>query len=138
VVIDRRLPGVRLDHQGLESVDIDDEVRFLVGTMGMTLIRWGEHGLTGRRVAMLHDGVASKLELIEVAEATGDYAHTAFVADDLVATHAAALQGGCTQERPVFRIDAAGADSTFVRTKAGALVQLIHYDEGSPDRAPWG
>lgn len=125
-----------LDHQGLESVDIDTDVS-LLQTLGMTLIRWGTHAVTGKRIALLHDGVASKIELIEVDIATGILNHTAFAVDDLNIEHTQALDSGYIEERPPFRLDAAHAHTAFIRTSAGTLIQLVQYDAHSPDCAPW-
>lgn len=125
-----------LDHQGFESVDIDADVALLT-TLGMTVIRWGMHAVTGKRIALLHDGVASKIELIEVDVATGVLNHTAFAVDHLSNEHAKALNSGCIEERAPFRLDPAQAHTSFVRTSSGALLQLIQYDVHSIDRAPW-
>ena len=122
-----------LDHQGIESTDIDADVAFLVGTAGMTLIRWGVHALTGRRIAMLHDGAAAKLELIEVDVAAGEFAHTAFAVDDLDAAHARAIADGAVELRAPFRIEAARATSGMLRAAGGSVLQLIRYDPDSPD-----
>lgn len=131
---DARLPF--LDHQGFETLDIDTDVSRLK-TLGMTLIRWGTHAVTGKRIALLHDGVASKIELIEVDIATGMLNHTAFAVDQLGIEHTQALASGYIEERAPFRLHAAQAHTSFIRTSAGTLVQLIQYDEYSPDRAPW-
>lgn len=126
-----------LDHQGFESADIDADVETLV-VLGMTLMRWGCHAVTGKRIALLHDGVASKIELIEVDVISGALDHTAFVVDDLATAHSRAVDAGCIEDRPPFRLDAARAHTSFVRTTAGTLIQLVQYDESSMDRAPWG
>lgn len=126
-----------LDHQGVESVDIESDVAALVA-LGMTVMRWGVHAVTGRRIALLHDGVASKTELMEVDERIGALDHTAFAVDHLPSAHRAALAAGCAEERPPFRLEAALAHTSFVRAPGGSLVQLVQYDEHSPDRAPWG
>lgn len=131
-------PTHRIDHRGTESADIEAEVDFLVNVMGMTLMRWGVHAGTGKRIALLHDAAASKVELMEVDSVTGELDHIAFAVEDLHTAHGQALRAGCTEERGPFRIDAAGADTSFVRTNGGELLQLIRYDADSPDRRPWG
>jgi hypothetical protein len=128
----------RLDHYGVESADIEGEVAFQQEVLGMTLMRWGTHALTGLRIAMLHDGRASKLEVIEVAAVNRALEHTAYATDDLPADYERALAGGATADRPPFRLEPALADSAFVRSRAGLLIQLICYDQDSPDRRPWG
>lgn len=128
--------GFLLDHHGRETLDIDNDVAALTA-IGMTLIRWGRHVATGKRIALLHDGVASKIELMEVDGLTGRLDHIAFAVDDLVNAQGKALSGAFTEELPPFRIEAAGAWSSFVRSASGTLIQLIRYDHDSPDRAPW-
>ncbi|MDV6271227.1 VOC family protein [Rhodococcus globerulus] len=125
-----------LDHQGFESLDIDADVS-LLKTLGMKLIRWGTHAVTGKRIALLHDDVASKIELIEVDIATGMLNHAAFAVDQLNIEHTKTLDSGCIEERAPFRLDAAQAHTSFVRTRAGTLIQLVQYDGHSLDRAPW-
>jgi hypothetical protein len=121
-----------LDHQGVESTAIDADVR-LHEALGLELLRWGVHVRTGLRVALLHDGHGGKLELMEVAARTGDLDHLAYRVPELPAAHAVALAAGNTEVTPPFRLEAARADSSFVRSPGGGLVQLIAYDPGSPD-----
>ncbi len=129
-------PRWRLDHYGQESADIDGDVR-AYQALGMAVARWGTHVGTGGRIALLHDGVAAKIELIEVDKVTGEMDHTAFAVDDLTAARSAALDQGFTEVTPVNRIEAARAFSCFIRSASGPLVQLISYDSCSPDIAPW-
>lgn len=125
-----------LDHQGYETVDIDAEATALTA-MGMTVLRWGVHAVTGKRIALLSDGVASKIELMEVDAVTGALDHCAFAVPELGEAHARAVNNGCEEDREPFRLEAAKARTSFVRTPAGRLIQLVQYDEDSSDRAPW-
>lgn len=126
-----------LDHQGIETADIDADVAAFTAA-GMTVLRWGTHAVTGKRIALLCDGLASKIELMEVDAVTGALDHCAFAVSDLRTEHARSLGGGSVEERAPFRLAAARALTSFIRTPAGRLVQLVQYDEDSPDRAPWG
>lgn len=128
--------GCLIDHLGRESSDIDSDVRAFVG-VGMSLIRWGVHAVTGLRIALLHDGVASKVELIEVTEMTGALDHVAYAVDDLDRWRTIAVHAGFTEEQGRFRIEAARAWSAFVRSPSGILVQYIQYESGSSDIMPW-
>ncbi len=127
-------PLLPVDHHGLETTRIDEDVEDHL-RLGMRLVRWGLHGPTGKRIAMLRAGPA-KLELIEVATPTGAWVHTAFLVSDpadLPATHATLVGRGLTSEREPFPIAAALAESSFLRTRGGQSVQLIAYHPGSPD-----
>jgi hypothetical protein len=108
--------------------------------MGLIVWRWGIHALSGGRIAMLHDGAATKIELIEVARLDGRLAHIAFASDDVAADCLVAVGRGATCVAAPFRIEAAAATSALL-TGAGAgsiLAQLIQYDPGSTDLDPWG
>jgi 4-hydroxyphenylpyruvate dioxygenase-like putative hemolysin len=124
---------VVFDHAGLESLDIEADVALHTGALGMRLIRWGVHAMTGGRMAMLIDSRGVKVELIEVAEITGALAHTAFQVADLAEALAGAEAAGATTVDTPFRIDAARADSCSVAAPGGAPIQLIHYRSDSPD-----
>lgn len=123
------------DHAGIETASLEQDVRLFVEALGLHLIRWGTHSLTGGRIAMLRDDHDVKLELIEVLEPRGDLAHLAFRTADLSTARTQALAAGCLAEGDVRRIDAAKATSAMLRTPSGALVQLICYEPGSPDLA---
>jgi catechol 2,3-dioxygenase-like lactoylglutathione lyase family enzyme len=129
------LAGAVLDHVGTEEPDIDARVGFLVGLLGFRVLRWGVHVVTGRRIAMLADPRGTKLELMEVAERTGELEHVAYRVADVDAAHACLLAAGCTEERPPFDIPPARARSSLLREAAGHRLQLISYEPGSPDIA---
>ncbi|MQA34307.1 VOC family protein [Modestobacter roseus] len=127
------LAGAVLDHVGTEETDIDGRVGFLVEVLGFRVLRWGTHVVTGMRIAMLADPAGTKLELMEVAERTGELEHVAYRVADVDAAHALLLAAGCTEERAPFDIPPAAARSSLVREAAGHRLQLIAYRPGSPD-----
>jgi hypothetical protein len=125
---------VLFDHAGVESTSIEEDARLYVEAFGLREIRWGTHGLTGGRIAMLGDGRGTKIELIEVRESTaGPLAHLAFRTADLGAAHAGAIAAGCRDEGGTLVIEAARASTAMVRLPTGGLVQLIRYEPESPD-----
>lgn len=121
------------DHAGIESTDIETDVEMYCQTLGLVHIRWGRHSDTGRRIALLHDGSGTKLELIEVAECDGSWAHIAFRTDNVAADHDRVVAAGFRSVQPCTRIEPALATSAFVRSLSNTLVQLIQYDPTSPD-----
>jgi predicted enzyme related to lactoylglutathione lyase len=127
------LAGAVLDHVGTEEPDIDARVGFLVGALGFRVLRWGVHVVTGQRIAVLADPRGTKLELMEVAERTGELEHVAYRVADVDTAHAALLETGCTEERAPFEIPPALARSSLLREPAGHRLQLISYRPGSPD-----
>jgi hypothetical protein len=132
-VLPLTLTEFTVDHTGWETLDIEGEAEFLSASLGMYLIRWGMHAETGLRIALLDDGFASKVELIEVPELTGRYAHTALLVADVAAAHRELLERGCTEQRAPFHLEAAGAVTSFVQTPPGRLIQLIRYEADSAD-----
>lgn len=122
------------DHAGIESLDIEADVARYTEAVGLRRIRWGRHRDTGRRIAMLHDGSGVKLEIIEVDVCDGTWAHIAFRSSDVAADHDRAVAAGFVSVQPCTRIGPALATTAFVRSPSGTLVQLIQYDEASPDR----
>lgn len=129
------LAGAVLDHVGTEEPDIDARVGFLVEVLGFRVLRWGVHVVTGKRIAMLADPRGTKLELMEVAERTGELDHVAYRVADVDAAHACLLASGCTEERAPFDIAPARARSSLLLEAAGHRVQLISYRPDSPDLA---
>lgn len=129
------LRGAVLDHVGTEESDIDGRVDFLVDVLGFRVLRWGQHVVTGRRIAMLADPGGTKLELMEVEERGGELDHVAYRVGDVDAAHAVLLAAGCTELQAPFEIEAARARSSLVREPAGHTLQLICYRPDSPDLA---
>lgn len=124
--------GALFDHVGIESLNIEAEVAWYEREFGARLLRWGTHVRTGLRIAMLALP-ETKLELVEVAEQTGEWTHTAYRVPDVPAARDRLVAGGATVLSEPFRIEAAMAESCLLRTPGGASLQLISYDPGSPD-----
>jgi hypothetical protein len=130
-------PRFLLDHHALETTNIDADVEFFQRTMHMRLIRWGSHVQTRRRIALLQDGHAAKIELIDVDQVTGELAHTAFLVEDLATAHQSILDDETIHEiRPPFRLAPAKAECSLLRSRTSRTVQLITYDHDSPDLLP--
>ena len=124
-----------LDHVATEEPDIEARVRFLVDVLGLRLLRWGRHTVSGGRIAMLADPLGTKIELIEVAERRGEYDHVAWRVPDVDAAHAGLLAAGCTELRAPSDLAAARARTSMLREATGGRLQLIAYRPGSPDLA---
>ena len=130
------LPGLRrLYHVGLTVPDLEQATTFLVDVLGLRLLRWGRHTLSGGRIAMLADPLGTKVELIEVAERRGEYDHVAWRVPDVDAAHAGLLAAGCTELRAPADLSAAQARTSMLREATGGRLQLIAYRPGSPDLA---
>jgi hypothetical protein len=126
-------PTAVLDHIAVETADIDGDVAVLVGTLGLTTVRWGIHVRTGNRIAMLVDRTGMKLELIETPSPDGTLAHIAFEVADVEVAEATAVEAGCLGDIGLIHISAAAAFATQVRSTAGTAFQFIRYEAGSPD-----
>ena len=124
-----------LDHVATEEPDVEARVRFLVDVLGLRLLRWGRHTVSGGRIAMLADPLGTKVELIEVAERRGEYDHVAWRVPDVDAAHAGLLAAGCTELRAPSELAAAQARTSMLREGTGGRLQLIAYRAGSPDLA---
>jgi hypothetical protein len=131
--------GAVLDHVATVEPDIESAVTRHVELFGFRLLRWGRHTVTGRRIAMLADPSGGKVELIEIdagpeAEAARrELAHVSYRLGDVDALHATLLSLGFAEIRPPGRLEPARARTSLLRDPAGANLQLISYDEDSPD-----
>ncbi|MFI5957398.1 VOC family protein [Cryptosporangium sp. NPDC051539] len=125
--------GAVLDHVAVETTGIEADVALMTRTFGLTELRWGVHVQTGKRIVMLRDSLGMKLELIETVTPDGSLAHVAFEVTDVEVAAAAAIGAGCLGEIGLIRIPAAMASAAVVRSRAGTALQLIRYEDGSPD-----
>jgi hypothetical protein len=123
---------VAFDHVAIEVPDLDGFIEALTTTGLMRLLRRGTRTGTGQRLAMLVDDQGQKVELIEGEEVR--FLHLAFEVGDVDAAHAALLGTGAAVVRTPQRIEAARALSSIVRTAGGVEVQVVRYDDDSPDR----
>ena len=128
---------MKIDHVALEVGDLDEHIRQLVQNCGLSLLRRGARSSTGQRIAMLGDGTGTKLELIEADVAAPAFAHLAFRVDD-TAEHVDRLnEAGWSTKRPSHRLEAAKADTALLDAGHGLDVQVITYDDDSPDDVRW-
>lgn len=129
----------RIDHFALDVPDLEAAIARFTGTLGLRLIRRGTVGRTGSAMAMIGDGTGMKIELIATPGiATPTLAHIAFRSDDVVAD-AAGVQAsdGLTLLRGPNPLPSAAALSTLFSDGAGLELQIIQYEEGSPDIVEW-
>jgi len=118
------------DHVAIEVPDLDAFVEAMTAGGLMRLLRRGTRTGSGQRLAMLVDDHGQKVELIE-----GDavrFLHLAFEVADVDDTHSTLLGAGGGAVRAPHRIEPARARSAVVRI-AGVEVQLVRYDDDSPD-----
>lgn len=117
-----------LDHVALGVPDVEAFVERLTGTFGLNVARRGSHHETGRPIAFLEDAKGSKLELIEADVETPTFLHLAFAVPDAASAHEALVSSGCLSATPPLRLQAAKADTAFVRSPEGLEVQVIAFD----------
>jgi methylmalonyl-CoA/ethylmalonyl-CoA epimerase len=127
----------RVDHVAVEVGDLDARLAFLTGHLGMRVQREGR--LTSdpsRRIAMVGDGHGFKLELVEAADraAPDRLVHVAWRVDDVDRAHGELRAAGCAPITEPRRLDAAGSRTATVQPTTGVPIQLVAYDDDSPDR----
>lgn len=123
----------RLDHVAIGVEHLDDIVELFTEQLGMRLVREGTRFGTGERIALLYQpGSNFKLELIESGEQNA-LLHVAQRTDDLTDATDRLTAAGLTQLRPAHRLDAAQAATVLFEHRSGLRLQLIQYDNGSPD-----
>ena len=124
----------RIDHVALGVADIEERIAFFTGQLGMTLGRRGEHRATGGKIAFLWDAATGfKVELIETPDGRVGFQHLAYRVDDVPAA-VGMLEGvGLKRLSGPLRLDAAKAETALLRDDTGLHVQVIQYEEGSPD-----
>jgi hypothetical protein len=123
---------VAFDHVAIEVPDLDGFIDSMTSSGLMRLLRRGTRTGSGQRLAMLVDEQGQKVELIEGAGVR--FLHLAFQVADVAAAHAALVDAGAAPVRAPQRIEAAGALSSMVQAVGGVEVQLVRYDDDSPDR----
>lgn len=127
-------PAVSLDHVALEAGDFDGIEGLLVGSVGMSVTRAGQHSSSGNRIAMLRGQGDGMLELIHTPETPVRLAHIAYRVDDVRLACARLVERGLHELRGPHRLDSARADTALlVHPGSGLRIQLIKYDDDSPD-----
>lgn len=129
----------RLDHVALEVDELERHIELMCESGLLRLIRMGTLGRTGQRIAMLGDGSGTKVELIEDPTASSPrLAHLAFAVEDVDDARAALLEKGWEGLRGPNELSAAKARSALLRDRRGLMLQVITYQDNSPDLARWG
>lgn len=137
-----------IDHVALEVADIDERVRLLEAA-GLRVLRHGTRYSTGQRIVMMGDGTGNKLELIEAEPEAGDgdggaggdrapvFAHLALRTGDADGAHRRLQEAGYESRSEPHDLAAARARSALLDSGGGFRVQVISYDEDSPDAVTW-
>ncbi len=128
-----------VDHVAIEVADFDARLK-VFEALGMRVQRIGRYGMDqSRRIAMVGDGTGFKFEVIE-ADADA-FSHLAYRTDDVAGTFAELCavpgDGGDTLFQPLMEPkrlpEAAKGDTASVSEPGGIRIQLVKYDEDSPD-----
>jgi len=127
----------KVDHVAILVADVDHRVAALVATGAFRMLRQGTQMTTGNRIFMLGDGTGFKLELIEApAVANPTFAHVALRVADVDQAQAALVDQGWDHKRGPNTIPAAKGYSRLT-CEGGFDLQVISYEEGSPDMVVW-
>lgn len=132
-----------IDHVALEVDDIDERVQRLEAA-GLRVLRHGTRYSTGQRIVIMGDGTGSKLELIEAepdpeggTREAPAFAHLALRTDDADDAHRRLQAAGFESRSEPHDLAAARARSALLDSGGGFRVQVISYDDDSPDAATW-
>lgn len=132
-----------IDHVALEVDDIDERVQRLEAA-GLRVLRHGTRYSTGQRIVMMGDGTGSKLELIEAepdpeggTREAPAFAHLALRTDDADDAHRRLQAAGFESRSEPHDLAAARARSALLDGGGGFRVQVISYDDDSPDAVTW-
>ena len=125
----------RLDHVAIAVPHLGHARQLFEGPLNMSLRRTGTRKATGAPLVMLGDPFGTKLEMVEESPSGVPLMHMAFLVDDvdevsevLTASH------DCSMLRPKVWLASARADFTTVQHASGLEIQLVRYDDDSPDR----
>lgn len=129
-----------VDHVAIEVADLESSVKQLGEVHGLELIRWGTRYSTGLPIAMMADANGFKVEVIQAGDGQPDTSlacprmdHMAFRVDDVDRAESGLVDHGSTVLKPRHRLEAAKADSALLQDPTGLKVQMVSYDENSPD-----
>ncbi len=132
-----------IDHVALEVDDIDERVQRLEAA-GLRVLRHGTRYSTGQRIVMMGDGTGNKLELIEAepdpeggTREAPAFAHLALRTDDADDAHRRLQAAGFESRSEPHDLAAARARSALLDSGGGFRVQVISYDDDSPDAVTW-
>lgn len=122
-----------VDHIALGVKDLDEQIAFFKGTMGMKLRRMGTQYSTGARIALLGDAAGFKIELIDTPSDESALLHIAYRVDDVDAEYKTLLSSGCKSVRAPHDLSTAKARTALVKDRSGLQIQIIMYASDSPD-----
>lgn len=128
----------RFDHVAIEVGAFEDAVATLVASGALRVIRIGTMRRTGARIAMLGDGTGVKIELIENGEAgTPRLAHIAIRSTDVGRSLRHLEAGGWQVLYGPYLLEAAHAESALLQNGHQLNLQVIRYEDTSPDIVEW-
>lgn len=129
-----------VDHVAIEVADLESSVEQLGEVHGLELIRWGTRYSTGLPIAMMADANGFKVEVIQAGDGQPDTSlarprmdHMAFRVDDVDRAESELVGHDSTVLKPRHRLESAKADSALLQDPTGLKVQMVRYDEDSPD-----
>jgi catechol 2,3-dioxygenase-like lactoylglutathione lyase family enzyme len=122
-----------MDHVALGVRDIEQQLALLTGLLGMTIKRRGTQVKSGRPIVLLADANGFKLELIEIDADEPAFMHLAYRVDDVAGAYDRLLAQGCESIRAPHELTAARAESALVQDPSKLRVQIIKYENDSPD-----
>ena len=126
-----------IDHVAIEVADFERRLGLFTEQLGMRLIRRGKRTSTGQQIAMIGDGHGFMLELVEAEDgddaAAPKFLHIALRVDDVDGVHDELVSGGLSSVRAPHPLGAAKADTALLADEGGLEVQVIRYDDDSPD-----
>ena len=136
----------RINHVAIVVADFDATVRMLTDALGMRCARLGKLGRDeSRRIAMITDGTGFKLEIIEApapeaheagpagASPAATFDHIAVRVRDVDETHERLQAIGFAERMAPRRLEPAHARTALLAEPHGMHVQIIRYDDTSPD-----
>ena len=129
----------RIDHVAITVADFDATLATLTGALGLRCARIGRlGGDSARRIAMIADGTGFKLEIIEAGpddapDGPAAFAHIALRVRDVDESWDRLLDSGFTAQKPPRRLEPAHARTALLTEPTGMDVQIIRYDDTSPD-----
>lgn len=128
----------RFDHVAIEVGAFDEAMETLVASGALRVIRLGTMRRTGTRIAMLGDGTGVKIELIESGDAgIPRLAHVAIRSTDVAQSVRHLGAHGWQILHGPYALEAAHAESALLRNGHELNLQVIRYEDTSPDIVEW-
>lgn len=128
----------RFDHVAIEVGPFDEVVEALVASGALRVVRVGIMRRTGLRIAMLGDGTGVKIEIIESSDAAAPrLAHIAFRSGDVAGSIRHLEERGWQVLFGPHGLEAAQAETALLQSQHQLNLQVIRYDDSSPDIIEW-